>query len=228
VDWAKAIEINQAALARIVAALFAMLGLAEGGVLERPPRVIYLAVLRILRPAESALRRLIIMAARGLRLDPAAPSRPMPQGLAVAGKGGGRVSFQLFDSRKRFVFAAPRKRPATVFPRIWNLDDPHLAPYQIWQREISPPAPEPKPDTSHLRLGRRLAAIKAALDDLPRQAMRLLRWQARRNAMPSPKFTFPLRPGAPPGHRKEPVEDVDFVLKECHALARDALSANTS
>ena len=228
-DWAKAIEINQAALTHIVAALFAMLGLAVGGVLEKPPRGMYLAVLRILRSAESAVRRLIVIVARGLVLKPIArPSRPMPKGLAIARKGAGRVSFQLFDSRKRFTFGPRKRRYAKVGPRIWSLDDPHLVPSFLRQHQAPPPAPAPKADTGHLRLGLRLAAIRQALDDLPGEAMRLLRWQFRRDQMESAKFNHPLRPGAPPGHRKVPAEEVDFVLKECHWLAREALALNSS
>ena len=230
-DWAKAIEINQAALARIVAALFAIVGLAEGGVLERPPRAIYLTVLRILRPAESAVRRLIIIVARGLEIE-ASPSRLMPKGLAFSGQQtGSRKSFQLFDQRKRFIFSPPAKRLARVGPRIWlGGSDPLAPPFLVH------PAPEPQPvvkrasesDGGTQSLGRRLTAIKLALEDMPRQARRLLRWQNRRQQMKNPKFTSPLRPGPPPGHRKEPSEDVDFVLKECHWLAWDSLVANTS
>ena len=58
-DWAKAIAINQAALIRIVAALIAMAGLGGEGGRPRLERPIYRAVLRVLRPAEAAVRRLI-------------------------------------------------------------------------------------------------------------------------------------------------------------------------
>jgi hypothetical protein len=46
--------------------------------------------------------------------------------------------------------------------------------------------------------------------------------------MDRPKFTCVMRPGKAPGHRKEPTADVDFVLKECHWLARDALKQDSS
>ena len=79
-----------------------------------------------------------------------------------------------------------------------------------------------------LRLGRRLEAVKMALENLAAQAKRLARWQARRDRMRSPKFRSPLRPGSPPGHRKEPRHEVDAVLSECHALASDALNEDSS
>ena len=65
-DWARAIERNSEALNGIVAELFAMLGLDGEVTLARLPRSIHSAVLRVLRPAKSAMRRLIIIAARGL------------------------------------------------------------------------------------------------------------------------------------------------------------------
>ncbi len=92
-DWARAIERNSEALKGIVAALFAMLGLAGEATVSRIPRSLHSAVLRVLRPAESAVRRLIIIAARGLvvKLKPA-PSRPMPMPAGPIGKGGAFAS----------------------------------------------------------------------------------------------------------------------------------------
>jgi hypothetical protein len=78
------------------------------------------------------------------------------------------------------------------------------------------------------RLGRRLEALKLALADLPRQARRLVRLQARREKVPSLCLKSPLRPGRPPGYRRKPNHDVDHVLAECHALARDAERPDTS
>jgi hypothetical protein len=79
-----------------------------------------------------------------------------------------------------------------------------------------------------VRLTRRLQALKLALDDLPRQARRLARWQVRRETAKTPKFRTPLRPGHPPGHRKKPVHDVDDILTECHGLACWAMEPDTS
>ena len=227
-DWARAIEINQAALTRIVAALIAMVGLAAEGAMARLPQRVYRKALRVLRPAESAVRRLIVIAARGVEVLPHAV-RPMPKGLALARVGGAapRASFQLFDSRKRFG-SARRSPGLKAGPRVFVFGSSPIAPLfqpREWDRA------EPKIDDGMVgaaRLNRRLAAIKMALENLPRQVKRLKRWQARRDRMRSPKFRSPLRPGLPPGHRREPGHEVDAVLRECHALAGDALREDSS
>ena len=81
-DWPRAIERNSEALNRIVEALFAMLGLAGEVTVGRIPHPLHRAVLRVLRPAESAVRRLIIIVARGLVVK-LSPSRPMPKGAII-------------------------------------------------------------------------------------------------------------------------------------------------
>ncbi|HUR42680.1 MAG TPA: hypothetical protein VMZ01_01140 [Aestuariivirga sp.] len=225
-DWARTIEINQASLTRIVAALIAMVGLAAQDVMARLPRSLYRKALRILRPAESAVRRLIIIAARSVVVKPRA-LRPMPEGLKLASVGGARASFQLFDSRKRFSVRLRSTGPKTE-PRLFIFGAGPLVP--LFQPRESRDG-EPELDDGMVgagRLGRRLAAIKRALENLPRQVQRLARWQARRDRMQSPKFRSPLRPGLPPGYRKEPGHEVDAVLMECHGLAGDALNEDTS
>src|SRR3954471_23884301 len=117
-DWARAIETNQAVLTRIVAALIAMVGLAAGGAMARLPRPVYRAALRVLRPAESAVRRLIVIAARGVVVKPH-PVRPMPARVALSRSGGARASFQLFDARKRFGPVRPRSAGRAARPRIF-------------------------------------------------------------------------------------------------------------
>jgi len=101
-DWARAIERNSEALKGIVEALFTMLGLAGDVAVMRIPQPLHRAVLRVLRPAESAVRRLIVIAARGLVVKlKAAAWRPMPKPAGPNGKRGGPSppSFQLFDPR---------------------------------------------------------------------------------------------------------------------------------
>ena len=98
-DWDVAIKRNSEALKGIVAALFAMLGLDGDATVSRIPQPLHRAVLRVLRPAESAVRRLIVIAARGLVVK-VAPSRPMPKGHMI-GKGGGKHAPRLPALRSR-------------------------------------------------------------------------------------------------------------------------------
>jgi hypothetical protein len=220
-DWDRAIERNSEALKTIVAALFAMLGDATVARLQRP---LYRAVLSVLRPAESALRRLIVIAARGMVAKPA-PARPKPQGLIIR-SGGNHLSFQLFDRRKRFASRRHRSSPRAL-PRIHVFGvDPRIAAFRP-----PPPAPTaPPPDDGRIdgrRLSLRLHALQRALDDLPREARRLVRWRARREKMPGVRFTSPLRPGRPPGYRKIPLHAVHRVLDDCHGLASYAIAPDT-
>ncbi|MGE3876235.1 MAG: hypothetical protein AB7F74_25040 [Parvibaculaceae bacterium] len=223
-DWDRAIERNSEALKAIVAALFAMLGLKDDATVARLPRELHRAVLSVLRPAESALRRLIVIAARGLVAKPA-PARPMPQGLVIR-SGGNRLSFQLFDRRKRFASGRKASGPRAL-PRIHIFgSDPRLAPF----KSAPPPAPAPPPDDGHVsarRLSLRLAALRRALEDLPREARRLVRLSAKRAARPGLRFTSPLRSGRPPGYRRIPLHAVDRVLAECHGLAFHAIEPDT-
>ena len=237
-DWALAIERNSEALKGIVAALFAMLGLEGEAPRLRLPRSVHSAVLRVLRPAEYAMRRLIVIAARGLVVK-LAPSRPRPMPAGPIGKGGqggpSRPSFQLFDPRKNFA-RRRRRRPARNPPRIhifgddlWG-NDPTVASLWAMRRPIAIAEAPPPSDglVNAERLSRRLQALKLALDDLPRQARRLARWRVRRENMPGPTFKSPIRPGAPPGGRRKPVHPIDKVLTECHWLAWEAERPDTS
>src|SRR5690606_15042944 len=104
-----------------------------------------------------------------------------------------------------------------------------------------PPPPSPSPDDAigADRLARRLAALAAALDDLPGQAKRFARWKARRD-LGLVRRRAPLRPGRPPGGRltrfdpaafsdgarrkkSSRIREMDEILAHAHALARYAL-----
>ena len=231
-DWEVAIKRNSEALAGIIETLFLMLGLVGEATVSRLPWPTYRAVLRILRPAESALRRLIVVAARGLVVAPAV-SRPRPAGTVKPGKRGtSHPSFQLFDPQTRIVL--PRRGTSKrAVPRIhmFNADGefitigPPLRP-----AKATAPARTKSADgmVSAARLIRRLEALEAALADLPRQAMRLARWRMREAASENPSFKSPLRPGRPPGHRTRAVHEVDELLSECHWLAHRAAMPDTS
>jgi hypothetical protein len=220
-DWARAIEINRAALACIVAEIFALLGLVSGSVVDHLPRGLRLAAERLLRPAESALRRLIVIAARGLVVKPR-PKRPMPKGLVIVRKGFKIMPFRLFDRRTVFDFFSSE---TPLFVKVKTYESNPFNPFSSLYQ--SRPA-EQDDGPSALQLCRRLAAASHALETLPRQAQRLARWKERRKTMERPKFTSPLRPGPPPGHRHKPTAEVDFILKECHALAWDVIREDTS
>jgi hypothetical protein len=230
-DWDLAIKRNSEALKGIVEALFDMLGIVGEATVGRIPPPLHRAVLRVLRPAESALRRLIIIAARGLVVK-VAPSRPMPKGHIIGKGGGSRLpAFQLYDTRKYFPeLRQHRRRAMRNPPRIHVFgDDPRVAALWPSPRPVAAPAPPPSDGlVNAARLSRRLQVLKLALEDLPRQARRMARWRVRRESMKSPKFRSPLRPGPPPGRRKRQIHPIDQILADCHALAWDAMKPDTS
>jgi hypothetical protein len=209
-DWARAVEINRIALTRIVAELLAMIGVMNGAAVER-----------LLRPAESALRRLIVIAARGLVVK-ALPKRPMPKGLVIVSKGARPMTFRLFDKRQIFDFIKT-ENPLLVHVKTYesNPFNPFNSFYQ------SRPA-EQDESAKATQLSRRLSAVAHALENLQQQARRMARWKVLRKTTENPKFTSPLRPGPPPGHRSKPTAEVDYVLNECHGLAWDALREESS
>ena len=209
-DWARAVDINRIALTRIVAELLAMIGLMSA-----------LKVERLLRPTESALRRLIVIAARGLIVKLSA-KRPMPKGLVIVSKGARRMTFPLFDQRKSFDFIEPES------PFFIKVRTHEYNPFNPFSSFYGSRTTVPDDNINVTQLRRRLAAISHALETLPKQALRLARWKARRKTIVNPKFTSPLRPGPPPGHQQRSIAEVDFVLKECHALAWDVLKEDTS
>jgi hypothetical protein len=171
-DWDLAIKRNSEALRGIITALFAMLGLAGEATVSRIPKPLHRAVLLVLRPAESAMRRLIIIAARGLVVK-VAPSRPMPKGQMIGKGGGSRLpSFQLYDTRKDFPeLRQPRIKYAKHPPRILFFG-PDSRLDSVWSAPEPTAAPAAETDglVKAARLTRRLQALKSALDDLPRQA----------------------------------------------------------
>jgi hypothetical protein len=236
-DWDLAIRRNREALSRILAALFAMVGLPEDELADGTttlPRHLHAHVQRILRAAESAIRRLIVIAARDVVARPRPGSSPVYGGGVAEGGGGGGMTqpsptliripaFPLLDPLKRYSFAPPR-RASKSFPRICvpGITEPAPIPEK--------PVVSPDDPVDATGLYRRLLSSRRALANLPREARRLARWQARDRLRPGPRRVVPpLRIGRPPGGRKHPVHAVDHILKECQALALDVLDPpNTS
>jgi hypothetical protein len=229
-DWDLAIKRNSKALKGIIEVLFALLGLDGTEAASRIPRSLHSAVLQVLRPAESAVRRLIVIAARNVVVK-LAPSRPMPKGHRI-GKGSGpsRPAFKLCDKRIFFPELNNRRVKYAKYPPRIHFFGPDSTVDDLWPGRPRVTAPAPPPDglINAERISRRLQALKSALDDLPRQARRMARWRVRREAAKAPKFTSPLRPGPPPGHRKKPIHEIDEVLTECHWLAWEAMKPDTS
>ena len=233
-DWDKAIARNRAALEAIAVTLFALLGLGEMALPARIPQYLHRHVLRLLVPAESALRRLIVIAARGLVAKPL-PHRPMPQGLALPRKARSRTLFRLVDPRQRFAPRQPADFGPRHEPRIHAFGfggDPRIPLFRHDRSTMPGVAPMPltEPDgfVSALGLYRRLQALRSALADVPGQARWLVRWRAKREQVAQPQLFSPLRIGHPPGSRSTPTHEVDRVLAECHGLAFDLLRPNTS
>jgi hypothetical protein len=224
-DIPKAIELNRTALDRIVAGLFLLLGLSGGSAPGRIAADLHRAIARVLRPAESAVRRLIVVFAR-IRAIKLPPMRPMPPGI-VRSEGERRPSFPLFDPRQRFALLNPRARTGPrPQPRITFFGNEVAS---VSPRGQAPPKDEQTDATMNAaHLARRLQALKAALDDLPHQARRLLRALERRRKIERLRARMPLRPGRAPGFRRKPVREIDHVLHECDWLARNVLPPNTS
>ncbi|MBL8895963.1 MAG: hypothetical protein JNJ53_15275, partial [Rhizobiales bacterium] len=226
--------------------MFAELGLTEGSTVERVSKPLYRLVLGKLRRAESAVRRLIVVAARTIVLEPP-PQRTERAKAEISNKDQAkaegeakaetpvkirrkrRPSFNLFDPLKRFEkgYRRPAKRPQ-VEPRAYFLDvPPGPNPIFLLSRKPKPqaraPVVEEKVDDGMVdatRLIRRLLAVMDALQDIPRQAMRLARWEARPKEERRPERWSPLRAGKPPGFRERAKHELDEILRECHWLAR--------
>jgi hypothetical protein len=172
------------------------------------PRHLYRAILLLLRPAESAVRRLIIAAARGIvvTLPPFRPRKPKPKisdtvaamrrlGLAV---NLSREDFARYQAEQK----AAERRAARPHTLNLSLLDPMKYPLRIRRRYTPPhaaprilslfsdapyhrlpPPPSPTDPIGAARLMLRLEALGRVLDDLPAQAQRFARWRARNDAV---------------------------------------------
>ncbi|WP_442583568.1 hypothetical protein ACSBOB_17055 [Mesorhizobium sp. ASY16-5R] len=214
-DWNAAVDKNREALKRVLAMLVAMAGLGAGGQftffrqegLSSPevvraeksklspaltlPRNLHRAIAKLLRPAEAAVRRLIIVAARGLvvTLPPPRPQQPKPKPIEPLLRGFG-IAVTVPRAELRRIAAARRAaeiRAARPKKPSLPLFDP-LRPWSVrpWPAAASG-APSGMPfrrlpgddPVDATRIALRLQSLTAALDDLPGQAKRFARWRAR-------------------------------------------------
>jgi hypothetical protein len=225
-NWNEIITRNQMTLIRIVAELFALIGLASGGVLVKLPQQLHLKAQRILRPAESAVRRLIVLAAHGLVVK-LRPRCAMPLGKVIARKSSSKMSFRLFDQSKRFEGMPPAPQPSPFY-QLLDVKTYTRNPFNIFDKMYWPKAENPKPERFlGKQFCRRLEALKFALENLPGQARRMARLIARRKLMKG-VFQNPLRAGRAPGHAKNSKTEINEILGDLHYFANDALRHNTS
>ncbi len=220
-DWNKVIEVNRAALSQILAEIFALLEFALAGKVSELPRALQTKVRRLLRPTEAALRRLIVIMAADVKVKLRA-RRLMPTGFVISASKSGIRRFKLVDVRKQFRANAAASDEGG--PRVHFFGAAPLIP------SFPPPEKVVRRDAVQVtsQLCQRFAAVKLALENLPREAKRLAHWRLRRTSMKNPKFTSPLRPGKPPGHRQVPSLPVDHILQTLHGLAFDVLRESPS
>ena len=248
-DWDFSIERNRGELLPVILGLFAMIGLTEGGAVERVSRPLYRKVLNRLKAAEAAVRRLIIVMARNIKVEPR-PKRPMPKRPIRSNKGQTKESgegksrppsFPLCDPQKRSDAGQVRRRRhkgRQAEPRIHVFGyDPRIPEPLRSIFSTSPLAPAPVPQqvevvkdntVSAKRLCRRLFAIVHALRNMEREAKRYAAWLAKPKEERRPRRERALRYGLPPGWCSRPKHEVHEILKTCHWLFHELPAPDTS
>lgn len=192
-------------LQRILAILWTMAGLGSRKTIQRG---VHRLVTRLLRPAEAAARRLIVVLAAEIVVT-LPPSRTVAPGPGHVRRPIRWKPFALTEPTP--PWPGPGDAPGP-FPGIFSARG---------DKEISA-----------ARLALRLDALCHALDDLPAQARRLARWQARRRrARQQGAFCAiqPLRLGPPldlrgrAGQRLK-THDLFDILQQAHERAWWALN----
>jgi hypothetical protein len=198
-EYDRAILREERKLYKVFLSLSAMADLyTEGRIAVPLPRATRNAILRLLRPAEAALCRLIVLVMHKMFAceGRAAPSWPQ------AGFGQGRLdalarrmpSFPAGRSLLGLKFLKPSRRSSLLGPRAVQSFDSTSAPFLMRRlRNAGVPSPRfparhapsasskqsPDEPVSARALFKRLNALRHALQTLPHQARRLARWQAR-------------------------------------------------
>jgi hypothetical protein len=228
-DWTLAIKRNREQLRQIVLALFALARMRVGGSLFTLRRDVSSAIMLILRPAESAVRRLIVIAAHRLILKPQIPCpfvilglRPEDPIITIPSGNVRARAFKLFDPLKSFDPDSIWDNEQVTYESGYGLTASANQSQDAWLDHQTI-------DATHI--GQRLNALIRALDNIPAQARRLVRWQQKRDVAlkaSRPTRISPMRPGLPPGWRERKIHEIDDVLRECHGLANDRLNAPDS
>jgi len=265
-DWDFIIDRKRAALQGILATLVAMVGGGSGirlfsdraappasaadlGKLPATlPRRLRCAVLRILRPAESAVRRLVVVAARDIvvTLPQKRPRKPKPRRNSVFLKHGAVGTGIILPKGMRppgapvrparrtwsLPFADPPRRVGVPRRPTSTLSVPRISVPGVTRLSPIRPRPSPHDRVDAARLALRLRALGRVLDDLPAQARRFARWRARARTASNPatpekpatrarrlRRLWPLRGGRPPGSVKRQKHEVHEILKDLQYFA---------
>jgi len=207
-------------LLRILTVLWRMAGLGSQRTIRQS---LYLAVIRLLRPAEAATRRLIVVLAQKItvslkpsRARPPAPNGTRPEAEGERTEAPGQPATE--RRWKDFALADPLPR----WPD-WNAEP----------RGFRGIVRGPDKEIDGSRLAQRFEALNHALDDLNAQALRLARWTAlRKRARQRGKFrsTTPLRPGPPldlrgAAKRRLKKHELCDILDNAHRRACFAMSS---
>ena len=222
---AEMIEHYRLTLLRLVAGLFVQAGIEPAGEgVKTLSRTVRASILLVLRQVESSARRLIFVETRGLDIPDYVPPPKRGRVKRKSGNDAPRSGtartpmFRLIDPRKWFWTLGTKSRPrAKHMPWISSFDEVRPAPPE------APPLPTDDDPMDAASICNRLVALKAAMDDLPKQAKRMARlraWNEQRSILKSP-----LRPGLPPGWRERGQDEIDEVLREAHQLAVRAKQA---
>ena len=198
----------------------ALRGMAEPMTLSRR---LHKLIAALLKPVESATRRLIIALAATLpppRLKPSetvvphdtADPPPRADGAGLAPETPPpNPRFGLHDSARFKCFLRYASEPVVPFDRSRFGADPDAGFAPVTDRHLM----------------RRIAALAFALDDLEAHARRFARWRARSKlGLTSRKSPLrPIAPGSPPpSRRKSAWKPEHHILAETDSLARYALN----
>ncbi len=247
-DWAGCVERNRDILIRIIADMFVLARIVPGEVIgsepfERTlPRYVWRAVMLILVPAEAAMRRLIIIAARGLAFEPLV-TRTAPAGTALPAAADASENTDDLESADAAA-GSDETAGSDAAPRtpVFNMFDPMKSFWDYWGPELDPgsikPFPSELPDpvrcapVGAVRLWQRLQALHNAVQDMPGSVQRYLRFLAlcayaiKTKTKMRPQRLSPMRPGYAPGFQKNrhAKSEAQLLLDEVHSIAFKILS----
>ena len=218
-DPAAMIDYNRLVLLRLLAELLARIESASDAVsVDMMPRSVRWAVLKTLRTAESAGRRLIAALAHRITLPDYMP-RPRgtieKQRIQNKSKPARLKSFPMFDSLPKS--GQTRQKRPLIEPRILSFDEP-ITP------QIIPASVDPSPDDliDPTSIVGRIHALEKALEDIEGRAKRFAQELKRRRhpACRRKRRVTGLRPGSPPGYRNRITHEIDEILRDCMELER--------